>query len=317
MALRVVFMGTPDFAVPSLQAIAAAGHRVVAVVTAPDKPAGRGLQLKASAVKEAALALGIPVLQPEKLRDPNFLETLASYGADIQIVVAFRMLPEAVWNMPPLGTWNLHASLLPQYRGAAPIHHAVINGEKQTGLSTFKLVHAIDEGAIALQETLTIDSDETTGMLHDRMAEIGAHLLVRTLSGIESGTITLIPQEQLQYGTLKMAPKLDTAFCRIHWDRPALMVHNHIRGLNPFPGAHTVFAHDASNAFSIKIYRSTLSGEPCSAAPGTLRIVGDKLWIACADAWLEVLEVQQSGKKRLQSAEFLRGFRGIEMYRAE
>jgi methionyl-tRNA formyltransferase len=311
--MRIIFLGTPDFAVPTMEAIIAAGFELIAVVTAPDRPAGRGLQLRSSPVKECALRHSIPVLQPEKLRDPAFIEELRSFNADLQVVVAFRMLPEQVWNMPPLGTWNLHASLLPQYRGAAPINHAVINGELETGLSTFKLVHAIDQGAVALQQTLPIGPNETAGELHDRMMATGAALMTETLNRIDKGTIELKEQSSFQTSIIKEAPKLSTAFCQIQFHRKAQDVHNHIRGLSPFPGAHCTirFGNDSSG---MKLFRTELPHlDRPLAQPGSLFISDDgHIYVCCSDNWLEILELQQAGKKRMPAKEFLKGFRNIE-----
>ncbi|MCW3087116.1 MAG: methionyl-tRNA formyltransferase, partial [Sediminibacterium sp.] len=238
--LKIAFMGTPDFAVASLDALVNAGCNIVAVITAPDKPAGRGMKLTESAVKKYAAGKGLPVLQPEKLKSPAFIEQLRALQADLQVVVAFRMLPEVVWNMPPLGTINVHGSLLPQYRGAAPIHWAVINGEKETGVTTFRLKHEIDTGDILLQKKIPIGDDETTGEVHDRMKVIGAGLLVDTIRGLADHT--LLPMDQsilLEHGPkeLRHAPKLFTEDCQLNWERPASELHNRVRGLSPFPGA--------------------------------------------------------------------------------
>src|SRR5688572_15646981 len=233
---RIIFMGTPEFAVASLDALVQAGCNIIAVITAPDKPAGRGMKLTESAVKKYAVEKQLPVLQPVKLKDPEFLETLKGLQADLQIVVAFRMLPEVVWNMPPLGTINLHGSLLPQYRGAAPINWAVINGEKETGVTTFKLQHEIDTGDILLQQSFPIGDDETAGEVHDKMKDIGARLLVRTVQGIAEGTLQSTPQPATE-APLKHAPKIYTDTCNINWTKTAQEIHDLIRGLSPFPGA--------------------------------------------------------------------------------
>ena len=307
--MRIIFLGTPDFAVEALNAIITSGFNVVAVVTAPDKPAGRGLQLKASAVKQCAQTLGIPVLQPLKLKDSDFLEALRSYRADIQVVVAFRMLPEQVWSMPPLGTWNLHASLLPAYRGAAPINHALINGENITGLTTFKLVHAIDEGAIALQLPIRIKPDETAGELHDRMAILGGTLLSATLKAIENNNLKLLEQCQIKNQDLPHAPKLNPAFCKIKWMQKAHAVHNLVRGLSPYPGAHSTL-HNGEDAFDVKIFKGCISEFPFQNSPaGTIIIEQSRLFVSTADSWYELLEIQPAGKKRMPVREFLLGFR--------
>jgi methionyl-tRNA formyltransferase len=308
--MRIVFLGTPDFAVPTLEMLVASNFNVVGVVTAPDKPAGRGLILKQSPVKEAALRLGIPVLQPERLKDPDFLKQLTQLKPDVQIVVAFRMLPEAVWNLPRLGTWNLHASLLPQYRGAAPINHAIINGESETGLTTFKLVHEIDQGAIAKQTTIKIGLNETAGDLHDRMMQLGATLMLETIKELETNSLTLIPQKEFIDGPLKEAPKLNSSFCTIDFNLTAQSVHNHIRGLSPFPGAQTKLIQDKTS-LPMKIYKTRLLEFDLRAeTPGTLLILNKKsMLICCQDAWIEILELQIAGKKRLLVSDFLAGFR--------
>ncbi|RYZ20344.1 MAG: methionyl-tRNA formyltransferase, partial [Chitinophagaceae bacterium] len=238
--LRIVFMGTPEFAVASLHALVMAGCKVVGVITAPDKPAGRGMKLQESAVKKYATEKGLTILQPDKLKNPQFLEELKSLKADLQIVVAFRMLPELVWNMPPMGTVNVHGSLLPQYRGAAPINWAIINGEKETGVTTFKLKHEIDTGDILLQERIAIGENETAGELHDKMKEVGAKVLVETVKGLAEGSLVEHPQlsalESIAF-EIKHAPKIFTETCKIDWNKPVADVHNLIRGLSPYPGA--------------------------------------------------------------------------------
>jgi methionyl-tRNA formyltransferase len=315
--MRIIFLGTPDFAVPSLETLIHSEYQVVGVVTAPDKPAGRGLQVKSSPVKACAVRHGIPVLQPEKLRDPEFHDQLKALKADIQIVVAFRMLPESVWNMPPMGTWNLHASLLPQYRGAAPINHAIINGERFSGISTFKLVHQIDEGAIALQLPMPLGENETAGELHDRMMLAGGQLLLTTLRALQNGNLQLIPQEKVETSYLKHAPKLNPEFSRINWNKPTAEIHNHIRGLSPYPTAHTILTNGTDD-FSVKIFSGIpFSGDLPHENAGTLRVTeGFELLCATADGCYSVLELQQSGKKRLIIKDFLLGFRktGAEMF---
>ena len=316
---RIVFMGTPEFAVASLDAIVAAGFPVVGVLTAPDKPAGRGMQLSTSAVKKYALEKGLPLLQPERLKNPEFLDELRALRADLQVVVAFRMLPEAVWAMPPMGTVNLHGSLLPQYRGAAPINWAVINGETVTGVTTFRLEHAIDTGNILLQESFPIGENETAGDVHDRMKIIGARLLVQTIQGLAAGTLVGRPQSDLlreqraarssavDAPVLKHAPKITTDTCRINWDRPAREVHNLIRGLSPSPAAFTEL-----DGRVLKIYRS--EKEPARstypATPGSYDTDGKTyLRWAAADGYIRVTELQLEGKKRMGIADFLRGYK--------
>ena len=315
--MRIIFLGTPDFAVPTLEAIIHAGFEVVAVVTAPDRPAGRGLQMRSSPVKECAIKHSIPVLQPEKLRDEEFIRQLKSFDADLQVVVAFRMLPEIVWNMPKLGTWNLHASLLPNYRGAAPINHAIINGESETGLSTFKLVQAIDQGAIALQGVLKIGENETAGELHDRMMFEGSNLMVQTLKQIDEGAIVLKEQDAFNIDLIKEAPKLTSAFCQIDFSNTAANIHNHIRGLSPFPGAHCILIN-GSERISIKLYRTELSDEvPAEIIPGIVHIQDEHIYVSCNDAWLEILELQLAGKKRMGANDFIKGFRSSGQIRME
>ena len=305
-SLRIVFMGTPEFAVASLDALVKAGCNIAGVVTAPDKPAGRGMKLTESAVKKYAVENGLKVLQPEKLKNPEFLAALKSLNADLQIVVAFRMLPEIVWNMPPLGTINVHGSLLPQYRGAAPINWAVINGEKETGVTTFKLKHEIDTGDILLQESLPIGEDETAGEVHDRMKEIGAKVLVETVKGLAENRIAEQPQTlNLQPSTLHHAPKIHTDTCIIHWDRPVETVHNLIRGLSPYPGAFKTL-----NEKILKVFRSKKEITYPKSTEGDYETDGRTyLKFACADGYLHLLEVQLEGKKRMSIDDFLKGYR--------
>jgi methionyl-tRNA formyltransferase len=301
-------MGTPEFAVASLDALVREGCTIVGVVTAPDKPAGRGMKLQESPVKKYALHKGLKILQPEKLKNPQFLEELQALKADLQIVVAFRMLPEAVWDMPPMGTINVHGSLLPQYRGAAPINWAVINGEKETGVTTFKLKHEIDTGDILLQERFPIGENETAGEVHDIMKEVGAKVLVRTVKGIAEGTLKETPQSAV-IGALpvpiKHAPKIFTETCRIDWNKPVDEVHNLIRGLSPFPGAFSEF-----NGKMLKIYRSEKEYQQPSISPGEWET--DKksyLKFATKDGYLLVKELQLEGKKKMNVEDFLRGYR--------
>jgi methionyl-tRNA formyltransferase len=300
---RIVFMGTPEFAVASLDAILAAGYNIIAVVTAPDKPAGRGMQPTESAVKKYAASKGLPILQPEKLKDPTFLQTLRDLHADLQIVVAFRMLPDLVWNMPPMGTVNLHGSLLPQYRGAAPINWAVINGESLTGVTTFRLQHAIDTGNILLRESFPIGDDETAGEVHDRMKVIGAALLVRTIDGLVAGNLHETPQDPPP--NLKHAPKIVTETCRIDWNKPAREVHNLIRGLSPFPTAFT-----GLDGRILKIYRSEKEMITPAVPPGT-HDTDRKTYLrwATPDGYVRATELQLEGKKKMAVVDFLRGYR--------
>ncbi len=296
-------MGTPDFAVASLDALVQANFDVVAVVTAPDKPAGRGQKLNESAVKKYAVEKGIPVLQPEKLKNPEFIEELRSYQADLQVVVAFRMLPEIVWNMPAKGTINLHGSLLPQYRGAAPINHAIINGEKESGVTTFFLKQEIDTGDIILSDSVPIADDETAGELHDKLMVVGANLLVRTLLAIEANKITEQPQPQND--DLKHAPKIFKEDCKIDWNSPAQTIHNLIRGLSPYPTAFTVL-----NEKNLKVFRAEIEDkEPGIVAGGFLTDGKTYLKFAAKDGFIKLLDIQYEGKKRMLIEDFLRGMR--------
>ncbi len=304
---RIIFLGTPEFAVASLRALVEAGLNIVAVITAPDKPAGRGMKPKSSAVKMFAVDRQIPVLQPEKLKDPEFLKALKALQADIQVVVAFRMLPEAVWNMPPMGTINLHASLLPQYRGAAPINWAVINGEKETGLTTFQLQHAIDTGDILLQEKIAIGEDETAGELHDRMMVQGGTLLMITVKGLFAGTLQPTSQQTLlgNDSAIRHAPKITRDTCRIDWFTSTHDVFNFVRGLSPHYGAFTIF-----NDKMLKIFRSKKEPGPVTLPPGLFTTdYQTYLKFACADGFLSVTELQMEGKKKMSVEEFLRGVR--------
>jgi methionyl-tRNA formyltransferase len=306
--LRIVFMGTPEFAVASLNALVEAGFNIAGVITAPDKPAGRGMKLTESAVKKYALEKGLHILQPQKLKNPEFLEELRALHADLQIVVAFRMLPEVVWKMPPLGTINLHGSLLPQYRGAAPINWAIINGEKETGVTTFKLQQEIDTGDLLLQEKILIGENDTAGQLHDVMKEIGANLLVTTVRGIEDGSLQETAQSKAleQFtGELKHAPKLFTDTCTINWNRSCDEVYNLIRGLSPYPGAVTHLQGKI-----LKIYQSSKENTTPSHTPGDYATDGKTyLKFACADGYIHATDIQLEGKKRIRVEEFLRGYR--------
>lgn len=308
-ALRIVFLGTPDFAVASLKSLLDHGLQVVAVVTAPDKPAGRSKGLKASAVKVFAEANELPVLQPTNLKAPEFVETLASYKADLQIVVAFRMMPEVVWNQPPMGTFNLHASLLPQYRGAAPINRAVMNGETETGVTTFQLQHAIDTGSVLLQEKVAIGPDENVGVIHDRLMALGAGLVVKTVAGLAEGSIAPKPQSNTADGIpLKEAPKIFREDCRINWQWKATQVHNHIRGLSPYPAAWTELISPDGVRTACKISSSSLSEETPNAQPGNIATDGKQhLRVATADGWVTLHQLQPAGKRSLPVRDILNG----------
>lgn len=302
--VRIVFMGTPEFAVASLAALVNAGYNIVAVVTAPDKPSGRGMKMNESAVKKYALEKEFPVLQPPKLKAPEFIDALRSLKADLQIVVAFRMLPEVVWNMPPMGTINVHGSLLPQYRGAAPVNWAVINGENETGVTTFKLKHEIDTGNILLQERIPIGENETAGEVHDRMKEVGAQLLVKTVEGLITGSIH--EQEQPpQSSALKHAPKIFTETCKIDWAKGTDEIYNLIRGLAPYPAAFTVL-----NERTLKIFSAKKIKEAVNITPGNYETDGKTfLRFACKDGWITLNDIQLEGKKRMSVGDFLKGYR--------
>lgn len=300
---RIVFMGTPAFAVASLKALLDAQMNVVGVVTAPDKPAGRGMQLQQSAVKQFALEHGLAIAQPEKLKSPEFFAQIQAWQPDIQIVVAFRMLPESIWSYPPMGTLNVHGSLLPQYRGAAPINWAIINGEKETGVTTFRLQHAIDTGDILLQERITIAPNMTAGELHDIMMEVGAQTLVKTLKGLIENTLQAIPQKEDT--AIQHAPKIFTKDCSIDWQQPVAQIHNLIRGLAPFPGALTKVDGKIVKLFSTTILKETPK-EPIGSF-----VTDGKNYVrfACSDGYIQLNDIQWEGKKRMPVADFLRGYK--------
>ena len=305
---RIVFMGTPEFAVAILDKLVAENCNVVAVVTAPDKPAGRGMQLSQSAVKQYAVQHGLKVLQPVKLKDPLFIEELQSLHADVQVVVAFRMLPEMVWNMPPMGTINLHASLLPKYRGAAPINWAIIHGETETGITTFKLQHAIDTGDVLMRQSIPIRPDETAGELHDEMKVLGAQLVFDTLVGYCNESLKPVAQKELLNKSMKEvpeAPKLHTETCKINWEKTSQEVFNLVRGLSPYPGAFTYLDDKV-----LKVYRASFEqGNPTVSIGHFETDRKTFLRFATADGWIYVKELQLEGKKRMVVEDFLRGYR--------
>lgn len=307
--IRIIYFGTPEFAASQLEAILEAGYEVAAVVTMPDKPAGRGKKLQSSEVKKTALEHQLPVLQPERLKDPDFLKQLESCHANLFVVVAFRMLPAVVWKMPELGTFNLHASLLPQYRGAAPINHAIINGENHTGLTTFFLNEEIDKGAVILREQVEIRPDETAGELHDELMLLGNKLVVETIRKIENHDIEPVTQEKLATGeTLKDAPKIFKDFCMIRWDQDCQTIYNHIRGLSPYPAAHTRLESGNGNMLELKVFRSEI--EYCNTLEPAGNVITDQknyLKIAATDGYIHLTVLQQAGKKSMEIKEFLRG----------
>ena len=307
--ISIAYFGTPEFAASQLEAILKAGYKVSVVVTMPDKPAGRGRKIQYSDVKKTALEHNLPLLQPEKLKDPAFLEQLASYQANLFIVVAFRMLPAVVWQMPELGTFNLHASLLPQYRGAAPINFAIINGETETGLTTFFLNEEIDKGAVIMREHVAIRPDETAGELHDELMLLGNATVVETIRKIENGTATALPQDELaENQTLKPAPKITKEFCNVDWSLDCQTVYNHIRGLSPYPAAHTRLQSDSGESIDLKLYAAEI--ERCTPQTEAGTVVTDNknyLKIALKDGFVHLTQVQQAGKKAMPVTDFLRG----------
>ena len=325
--LRIVFMGTPEFAVETLRALVENDYRVVAVVTQPDKPVGRhGSVLQPSQVKQYALEKGLPVLQPEKMKDPEFVEQLRSYGANLQAVVAFRMLPEVVWAMPEYGTFNVHAALLPQYRGAAPINWAVINGETETGVTTFFLDHDIDTGRIIRKKTFPIPDDADVEYVYDGLMRLGAQLCLETLETIveaDGHPETVAQEDVTQQGqspcTLKAAPKIFKETCEIDWTQPAKRVYDFVRGLSPVPGAWTTLVAPDGKETVLKIYKARkMDGEGCTVnGEGALMVKDKRLMAACGDAWLELVELQLAGKKRMSARDFLNGMKALETYRVK
>lgn len=333
--LRIVFMGTPEFAVESLKSLVEGGYNVVAVVTQPDKPVGRHQDtLQPSQVKQYALSKGLPVLQPVKMKDPEFVEQLRSYQADLQVVVAFRMLPEVVWDMPRFGTFNVHAALLPQYRGAAPINWAVINGETETGVTTFFLDHDIDTGRIIMQKPFAIPDDADVEYVYDGLMHLGAEIAVETIDRLiaSDGNIDSMPQDDMitTDTVLHSAPKIFKDTCRIDFNQPAKKVYDFIRGLSPYPGAWTEIQKEGGKAQVLKVFKTSKTGKAvagsvenvassenaASSVVGILRVEGKSLQIACADEWLQLDTIQISGKKRMEARDFLNGMRDIEQYRS-
>lgn len=317
---RIVFMGTPDFAVGSLRALVEGGYNVVAVVTMPDKPVGRHQsELSQSAVKQYAVAHNIPVLQPEKLKDPDFLEELRSYRADLQVIVAFRMLPEAVWDMPPHGTFNLHASLLPQYRGAAPINWAIINGDTETGVTTFLLDHEIDTGRIIHQARTPITEEDNVETVHDRLRDIGAGVVTQTVDDIIAGNIRPIDQDTLTADTeIRHAPKIFKDTCRLAFDLPAKRAFDFVRGMSPYPAAWTELVEENGKRTMLKIYATTREETSVAEAPGTVLTDGKTYFkIAFPDGYLALTQLQLAGKKRMTVSDFLRGYHPEGTLRAE
>ena len=315
--LRIVFMGTPEFAVHSLRALVEGGYNIVAVVTTPDKPAGRGQKMHQSDVKVYAESVGLKVLQPVKLKDEEFVEEFRALNADLGVVIAFRMLPEVIWSMPRLGTFNLHASLLPQYRGAAPINWAVINGDKVSGITTFMLKHEIDTGDVIERREVEITNDDTAGTLHDLLMEVGRDAVLSTVEKIAAGDYEAIPQDNLTEGELRPAPKIFKEDCRIDWKNEGEKIALLIRGLSPYPAAWApLFDAEGSECGSIKIFKAQFVAGG-SLAVGEIKADTRTLEIGCADGRLSILELQMAGKRRMGVEDFLRGVRDVERYSAQ
>ena len=307
--MRIIFMGTPAFAVPILDILIKHNYNIVGVITAPDKPSGRGLKMHQSAVKEYALSQHLHVMQPEKLKNPDFIKELSDLKADLQIVVAFRMLPEIVWNMPPKGTFNLHASLLPQYRGAAPINYALINCEKETGVTTFFLTHEIDTGHIIMQQKCDIGPHETAGEMHDKLMNLGAETVLKTVQLIESNEFEPVSQNSMIHGELKAAHKIFKEDCIIKWEKDAQTIHNFIRGLSPFPTAFTNLCLEKNEKILFKIYKADFEIKAHQMPVGSIDTDGKNfLKVACKDGFINLIHVQMAGKKAMSIGEFLRGF---------
>lgn len=307
--MKIVFFGTPEFAVESLRALVDNGYDVAAVVTMPDKIGGRGHKVIESDVKKYAVEKGLPVLQPEKLRDPDFIATLKNINADLFIVIAFRMMPEIVWGMPRLGTFNLHGSLLPKYRGAAPINRAIMNGETETGVTTFFLNHEIDMGDIIDSRSIQIGENENVGSVYDRLMHLGADMVIETVKNIENDTLQSKPQPE---GEFIPAPKIFKEDCRINWQRSAKEVHNQVRGLSPYPAAFCTMTDTADKKQDIKIFETRIAPDMETLLnPGQVLIDGKRLFVGTSDGIVEILEVQPSGKKRMPVAAFLLGYHPV------
>ena len=317
--LRIVYMGTPDFAVETLRLLVENKYNVVAVVTMPDKPAGRGHKIQFSPVKQYALSVGLPILQPVNLKDEAFIEELRSYQAHLQIVVAFRMLPQIVWDMPPMGTFNLHASLLPQYRGAAPLNWAIMNGDKETGITTFFLTHEIDTGRVIQRRSIEIADTDNVGIIHDKLMMMGAEMVCETVDNIIADKVVAIPQEELMTDEpLRPAPKIFKDTCHLDFTRSAEQLYNQVRGLSPYPAAWCEFVSPEGEAIGVKIFEAARHTCNHNLTPGTVVTDGKKnIEIACEDGYLQLLSLQLAGKKRLSAEELLRGFRLTNDYKAQ
>lgn len=310
--MKIVFFGTPEFAVESLDRLVKDGYDIAAVVTMPDKLAGRGHKLIQSDVKKYALSKNIPVLQPPKLKAPEFLDQLRDINADLFVVIAFRMLPREVWAMPPLGTFNLHAALLPKYRGAAPINHAVINGEHETGVTTFFINEEIDTGEIIAQQSIEINDSDDAGSVHDKLMYLGAEMTADTVALLEKGAVKTIPQPQ---GEFVPAPKIFKQDCKIDWNKPVKDVHNLVRGLSPYPAAWSILHDTNDKVFDVKIFKTAIpdsdispDGKHIDSLPGNVLVINHKLYVACKDGWLEILSLMPAGKKRMDASAFLLGY---------
>lgn len=308
MSLKIIYLGTPDFAVAGLDILVKNNYNIVGVITAPDKPAGRGLQLNQSAVKKYAVEHNLHVLQPNNLKDPGFLAEVKALNADLQIVVAFRMMPEVLWNMPPLGTFNLHASLLPQYRGAAPINHAIINGEKETGVTTFFLKHQIDTGDVIFQQRVEIGANDTAGILHDKLMDVGAELVLKTVQAIETNNVQPIPQADIAVEDIKHAPKIFRENCKIDWNADAQTIHNLVRGLSPYPAAYTTLQLPDGKTLDIKVYETGLQVVSHNKTVGTIESDNKTyLYIYVSAGIVSILSLQPATKRRMAINEFLAG----------
>ncbi len=310
--VRIVYMGTPDFAVEPLKVLVKAGCNVVGVVTVPDKPAGRGQKIHSSPVKIYAQENGLKLMQPEKLKSPDFINELSALEPDIAVVVAFRMLPESIWSIPKLGTFNLHASILPQYRGAAPINWAIINGEKRSGVTTFLIDREIDTGKIIFNEEVDIDNDETAGELHDKLMVIGANLVLKTIKALSENSVIPISQHDLLQNAIKPAPKIFRETCRIDWSKTTLKVHNLIRGLSPYPAAWTEIIFDDGTTIQAKILRTIRIEKNHQFESGFISIEGKNIInVACSDGLISIIEIQLAGKRPMKTSELLNGFRNV------
>ncbi len=316
-SLRIVYMGTPEFAVEPLKRLVDNGYNIVGCITMPDKEAGRGHKIQSSPVKEFAVAHNIPLLQPEKLKNEEFLESLRDWKADLQIVVAFRMLPKVVWDMPKYGTFNLHAALLPQYRGAAPLNWAVINGEKETGVTTFFLTEEIDTGKIALQEKIAIEDKDNVGTVHDKLMQIGADLVLKTVDLLIEGKLETTEQKEFYTNEteLKPAPKIFKETCKLDWSKSPTSIHNLVRGLSPYPAAWSILTDGNGTEFNVKIFDTQVIHEEHTLPFGTIRAEKKTLDIAVDSGFIRILSLQMPGKKRITAEEFLRGFKNIEQFK--